>query len=138
MTPELKDKLSLLESYVGEAASLLAKPASTEWDAVIDLALERTVQRLVECAADCGDLWLTSQGKTEGVSAADVFRQLEEAGALDARLGRVLRDSVRTRNRIVHDYDTVSRADMRKAAAALMAALLSFIAKLGSQSNAID
>jgi uncharacterized protein YutE (UPF0331/DUF86 family) len=132
MTPELKDKLSLLESYVGEAASLLAKPASTEWDAVVDLALERTVQRLVECAADCSDLWLTSQGKTEGVSAADVFRKLEEAGAMDAQLGKVLRDGVRIRNRIVHDYDTVSRGDMRKAAVVLVEALPSFIAKLGS------
>jgi uncharacterized protein YutE (UPF0331/DUF86 family) len=132
VTPELKDKLFLLESYVGEAESLLAKPASQEWDDVIELALERTVQRLVECAADCGDLWLTSQGKSEGVSAADVFRRLEEAGATDAQLAKVLKESVRTRNRVVHDYDTVSRADLRKAAVALVNALPRYITKLGS------
>lgn len=132
MTPELKDKLLLLESYVSEADSLLAKPASAEWDAVVELALERTVQRLVECAADCGDLWLTSRGKSEGVSAADVFRRLEEAGATDAQLAQVLKDGVRTRNRVVHDYDTVSRADLRRAATALLKALPDYIGKLSS------
>lgn len=132
MTPELKDKLSLLESYVAEAASLLARPASADWDAIVELALERTIQRLVECAADCGDLWLTSQGKSQGVSAADVFRRLEETGATDARLARVLSDAVRTRNRVVHDYASVSRVELRKTATALVKALSDYIAKLAS------
>ncbi len=119
MTPPLAAKLAQLGQYIEELRGWLNTPRTEEWGPALERILERMVQLVIECAADAGDLWLQDRGRAPGNSATDVFRLLSEAGAIDRKMYGRLRDHTRTRNRIVHDYDEITSAEVRQDAEVL-------------------
>jgi len=114
MNAALQAKLTQLDRYAKELHGLLQRPVQTEWAEVVDRALERLVQVIVECAADAGDLWLEEHGKPLGQSAASVFQNLRDAGILNDPVYQRLREHVRARNQIVHNYDRVTGSTVRR------------------------
>lgn len=116
MRPALQAKLTLLDRYSSELRVLLQRPVEGDWEVVVDHALERLVQLVVECAADAGDLWLEENGKPLGQSAMGVFQNLRSAGVLEDATYQRLRDYVRARNQIVHNYDRLASANVRRIA----------------------
>lgn len=115
----LAAKCGQLADYVKQLERMLAADVPSDLQDVGERALERMVQLLVECAADAGDLWLEDRGRPQGHSASGVFQNLSAAGVLGEDIYGRLRGYVKTRNRIVHDYDTLVRADVRRDAEGL-------------------
>ncbi len=110
-----------LGRYCQELRSLLDRPPAADDDLVLERALERMVQLLVECAADAGDLWLSDHGQPLGQSAMGVFQNLYRAGVLSAEVLERFRSYVTARNRIIHDYETTQPARVRADAERLAA-----------------
>ena len=119
MPPTLQSKLRQLDEYNLRLAHWLNASPEEHWSEARDLALERLIQVVVECAADAGDLWLAEQGKPLGQSAADVFRRLQQAGAIRQELYDRLKGHVGSRNRIIHNYDQVTPEQTRQEAEGL-------------------
>lgn len=120
MSDSLASKAAQLAEYLRELEQWLAAPADGPFSGAMQRAIERMIHLIVECAADAGDLWLAERDLEVGESAARVFRNLREAGLIDAKLEQSLRRAVSARNRIVHDYDRVRPDQARRDAAALL------------------
>lgn len=131
MTPDLSRKLQQLSDYLDETRGWLAPPTPLPPHGA-ERILERMTQLIVECAADAGDIWLQENGRPLGQSAAGVFRNLHQAGKLDAVTAERFRAYVRTRNRIIHDYDLVDPRDVRQDAEGLVADLSDLLRALQS------
>jgi uncharacterized protein YutE (UPF0331/DUF86 family) len=119
METPLNLKLRQLEDYVERLERYLLLPSEDIWSDVLGNALERMIQLVVECGADAGDLWLGAHNRPLGQSAMGVFQNLRTAGVIDAELLNRFRVYVRTRNRIIHDYDQVSHDEVRAQAEGL-------------------
>jgi len=110
MPPPLADKLGQLGRYVEQLRRLLALSPEPALRESVERALERMIQVLVDCGADAGELWLTAHGAPAPDTAAAVFRELGEAGAIPEELVDRFRRHVTARNRVVHNYAGVTAA----------------------------
>jgi uncharacterized protein YutE (UPF0331/DUF86 family) len=132
MSP-LHEKLHQLDEYVEQLSSLLHRSPTKEWAEVLELALERAVHKVIGCTADAGDLWLTEHALPMGRSAAEVFRNLQDAGQIDADTYDRFLGYVRSRNKLVHDYGRVTVQDVRRVSEGLIQDIPPLIRSLGSK-----
>jgi uncharacterized protein YutE (UPF0331/DUF86 family) len=119
MPPDLDSKLNELDRYNKRLQHWLQQAAEGDWGEALDLARERLVQVVVECAADAGDLWLGKNNHPLGQSATGVFQNLHRAGVMDTEMLARFRRYVSARNRIIHNYDQVTAEQIRRDALGL-------------------
>ena len=76
------------------------------------LAAERLLQELADCALDIGRDLLTEQGVDPGTTGRISFKQLAKAGIIDRDLANQLADHYGLRNALVHGYLAVDEEEI--------------------------
>lgn len=77
--------------------------------------VERHLHLVLECAIDVGEMVIAANGWERPEENRDVFRVLGEREVLPKDLATRLQSAAGLRNLLVHQYDTLDRARVRKA-----------------------
>ncbi|TSC77452.1 MAG: hypothetical protein G01um101429_1049 [Parcubacteria group bacterium Gr01-1014_29] len=102
----IEKKLEQVRVLLGELDTLLKKPFDAfEKEFVTVRAAERNFQLIVDLASDCNTHILMELGHKTPDSYRQSFIELEKVGVLPRELTRILAESARLRNILVHEYD---------------------------------
>lgn len=77
--------------------------------------VERHLHLTIECALDVGELVIAAQGWERPEENRDVFRVLGQKGVLPGDLASRLMPAAGLRNLLVHQYDALDRAKVKRA-----------------------
>ena len=118
----IERKLALLVAYLDELRPLVeGAPQASVSGNVTRRAIERLVQVIVEVTADTNDLLVVALGRPQPQSTRDGFRAMVSANVLpESVTSRFVASYVGLRNRIVHDYDTLTPLLVERAATRLL------------------
>lgn len=104
-------KLSELEEYLGqirEFSSIAEAEYSKDWKT--QRIVERTLQIMIELAADISSHLISDKKLRVPTSYADTFKVLVEAGLIDQRLYQIMDKMAKFRNIVVHHYDKIDES----------------------------
>ncbi|TSC71682.1 MAG: hypothetical protein G01um101470_523 [Parcubacteria group bacterium Gr01-1014_70] len=102
----IEKKLEQIFILLDELDTLLKKPFDAfEKEFVTVRAAERNFQLIVDLASDCNTHLLTELGHKTPDSYRQSFIELEKTEVLPKELARMLAESARLRNILVHEYD---------------------------------
>jgi uncharacterized protein YutE (UPF0331/DUF86 family) len=101
----LPEYLIIMERLRVELARVAGYPLETILaDRDKQLAAERLLQELADCALDIGRQLLVKMGEDPGTTGRLSFRQLERSGIVDREIAHRLGDYYGLRNALVHGY----------------------------------
>jgi uncharacterized protein YutE (UPF0331/DUF86 family) len=113
-------KLSALRDYLDKLEQLLEIPQSAfDGDPRNRLAAERLIQVIVECAIDCNGLLILDRGQKPPPDHRGTFHLLADLQIIPQEMVAGLIRHLRTRNRIVHEYDRPTAEEIYSSAAAV-------------------
>jgi len=104
-------KLSELEEYLGqirEFSSIAEEEYSKDWKT--QRIVERTLQIMIELAADISSHLISDRKLRLPTSYADTFKVLSEAGLIDPPLYEIMEKMAKFRNIVVHHYDRIDES----------------------------
>jgi len=104
-------KLSELEEYLGqirEFSSIAEEEYSKDWKT--QRIVERTLQIMIELAADIASHLISDKKLRLPTSYADTFKVLSEAGLIDPPLYEIMEKMAKFRNIVVHHYDRIDES----------------------------
>lgn len=104
-------KLSELEEYLGqirEFSSIAEEEYSKDWKT--QRIVERTLQIMIELAADISSHLISDKKLRLPTSYADTFKVLSEAGLIDPPLYEIMEKMAKFRNIVVHHYDRIDES----------------------------
>ena len=114
MSDELiQQKIALCEESLTALERIF--PATYEGlfsDPLVQPAIERYLQLVVDSAVDCNNLVLEKRGIEKAETYFGTFTALREHALLDASLADQLAPSVGLRNALVHRYEGIDRKRM--------------------------
>jgi uncharacterized protein YutE (UPF0331/DUF86 family) len=104
-------KLSELEEYLSqirEFSSIAEEEYSKDWKT--QRIVERTLQIMIELAADISSHLISDKKLRLPTSYADTFKVLSEAGLIDPPLYEIMEKMAKFRNIVVHHYDRIDES----------------------------
>lgn len=104
-------KLSQLEEYLSqirEFSTINQEDYASDWK--IQRIVERTLQLMIEIAADIASHLIADRRLRVPMSYADTFKVLFEAGLIDLPLYQIMEKMAKFRNIVVHHYDRVDES----------------------------
>ena len=103
-------KLAELDEYleqIKEYANISLKEYSEDWK--VQRIIERTLQMMIETCTDITNHIISDRGYRIPEGYADAFKVLHEENILSKELFEAMREMVKFRNIVVHQYDRVDR-----------------------------
>lgn len=102
----------LICNYLEKLKEILAKLlkyqklslAKIEEDENLPWAIDRGVQLMIECCIDIGEEIITGLNFKKPINYRQTFDILTQHGIIPSRLARPIKDLVKYRNELVHDY----------------------------------
>ncbi|MBI2891470.1 MAG: DUF86 domain-containing protein [Nitrospirae bacterium] len=116
MAPGVVDRLLVFREALAALGRYQSTPPSSwESDLVQRSALERLLQKGTKALIDLGTHLVAEKLLPKPRRAAEVFEVLREAEILEPALADKMKKRVQFRNIIIHEYATVTAAQLREA-----------------------